>query len=245
MRVMAFSPHPDDIELLCAGTLLKYKAKGHEVALVLVTDGSAGSTTRPPEEIAAIRLEEARASAAILGAGLEAMGYVDEFLYDTPNVRKHFIDVIRAFRPDVVLCPDKDHDYIPDHTRTGQLVWDVHKMVTVPNIVTEHAPTEQLYEIWYYDTVAGIGFVPEFYVDIADYFEQKCAMLRCHKSQNEWLKDQYGFDATYYAETQSRFRGFQTSCAFAEAFRPARVYPQHVHGDGLLPGGFPREVSGK
>ena len=35
-------------------------------------------------------------------------------------------ELIREFKPDLVLCPDKDRDYHPDHTRTGQIVWDTH-----------------------------------------------------------------------------------------------------------------------
>ena len=35
MRVMAFGAHPDD-ELLCAGTLAKYKDQGHEIAMFIV-----------------------------------------------------------------------------------------------------------------------------------------------------------------------------------------------------------------
>jgi LmbE family N-acetylglucosaminyl deacetylase len=238
MRIMAFSPHPDDVEIFCSGTLAKYKAHGHDVGVVLVTNGNVGSPTLPPAEIAAIRVEESRAAAAILGAEFFFMGYDDEFLYDSPDVRRHFIDVIRAFRPDIVLCPDKDNDYIPDHTRTGQLVWDTHKMITVPNIRTEHVPTEKIHEIWYYDTLAGINFTPEFYVDITDHWETKLNVVRCHKSQDEWLVNQYGTPTVYYVETQNRFRGFQTGCTFAEAFRRAHMFPQAVQKDGLLPSAY-------
>lgn len=235
MRVMAFSPHPDDIELFCAGTLAKYKAQGHDVAITLVTNGNVGSPTLPPDEIARIRVQEARNAAAIVNADFHFLGYDDEFLYDSPDVRRAFIDVIRAFRPDLILCPDKDNDYIPDHTRTGQLVWDVHKMVTVPNIPTEHAPAEHTYELWYYDTGAGIGFTPEVYVDITDHWDTKAAMIEAHESQAAWLKDQYDVPATYYAETLSRFRGFQSGCDYAEAFRKARMFPQAVSRDALIP----------
>ena len=60
MKVMAFEAHPDDIEHFCAGTLAKYKAAGHDVAIVCVTNGEVGSPTLPREEIAAVRKEEAQ-----------------------------------------------------------------------------------------------------------------------------------------------------------------------------------------
>ncbi|HPO16233.1 MAG TPA: PIG-L family deacetylase [Candidatus Hydrogenedentes bacterium] len=235
MRVMAFGAHPDDVEILCAGTLAKYANQGHAVAIAVATNGEVGSPTLSKEEIAAIREQEARKAAAIINADFYWLGYPDEFLYDTPEVRRHFIDVIRQFRPDIILCPDKDNDYHPDHQRTGQIVWETHVMTPVPNIVTAHPPCEKIHEIWFYDTIAGINFTPEIYVDITETWETKMAMLSCHKSQADWLMAQYGMLPNYFAETQSRFRGYQTGCTFAEAFRKAHVYPSTVAKDGLLP----------
>jgi len=237
MRIMAFSPHPDDVEILCAGTLAKYAAQGHEVAIVYVTNGNVGSPSLGREEIAAIREEEARASAALIAATCIWMGYDDEFLYDAPEVRRHFIDVQRAFRPDIVLAPDKDNDYHCDHVRTGHILWDTRIMTTVPNIETEHPPCERHSDLWFYDTIAGIGFNPEFYVDITTEWETKRRMIACHASQNDWLTDQYGLTAVYYGETQSRFRGFQSGCTFAECFRRPPMMPHSIARAGLLPAG--------
>lgn len=85
-----------------------------------MTRGDVGFPTLSRDQIAAVREKEARASAAILDASFFWLGYDDEFLYDTPEVRRHVIDVLRQFAPDIVLCPDKDRDYHTDHCRTGQ-----------------------------------------------------------------------------------------------------------------------------
>ena len=138
MRIMAFGAHPDDMELCCAGTLAKYKAAGAQVAMVVVTNGQVGSATLPKDQIAALRQREARNSAAVIGAEFFWLGYPDEFLFNTPEVRLNMIDTIRRFGPDIILAPDKDVDYHPDHTTTGQLIWDTHVMVTVPNIETPY-----------------------------------------------------------------------------------------------------------
>lgn len=238
MKVMCFSPHPDDAEIMCGGTLAKYKAQGHEVAIATLTRGDVGSPTLSRDEIAAVREQEARNAAAVIGAELFWMGYDDEFLYDSPEVRRHVIDVLRQFQPHVVLCPDKDQDYHPDHTRTGQLVWDTHVMAAVRLIETEHPPCEHIHEIWYYDTPGGIGFEPEHYVDISDYWDSKVKMAESHKSQDDWLKSLYGHSVIYLAERQSKFRGYQCGCAHAEAFKKARMMPQRVRKDALLPSGF-------
>lgn len=235
MRIMCFSPHPDDSEIFCGGTLAKYKAQGHDVAVVVMTRGDVGSPTLTREEIAAVRENEARAAAAIIGAEFFWLGYDDEFLYDTPDVRRHVIDVLREFKPDLVLCPDKDRDYHPDHTRTGQIVWDTHVMAAVRLIPTAHPALGHIHEIWYYDTANGIGFEPEAYVDITEHWETKVKMAECHKSQNDWLQHLYGYPVTCLLDIQSRFRGQQCGCRYAEAFRKARMTPMAVSCDGLLP----------
>lgn len=56
-------------------------------------------------------------------------------------------------------------------------------MVTVPNIKTEAAPCASIPEVYYFDTLAGIDFVPQFYVDISETFALEKQMLACHKSQ--------------------------------------------------------------
>lgn len=237
MKVIAFSPHPDDVEILCSGTLAKYASQGHDVAIAYVTNGNVGSPTLSLAETAATREREARASCAVIGAKCFWMGYDDEFLYDAPEVRRHFIDVLREFQPDLVLGPDKDHDYHTDHIRTGHILWDTQIMTTVPNIATAHGPCGHHAELWFFDTIAGLNFLPEFYVDITDHWETKKRMIESHASQNDWLMDQYGLTAVYYGETQSRFRGFQTGCPFAEAFRRPQMMPQSVAKNALLPCG--------
>jgi LmbE family N-acetylglucosaminyl deacetylase len=235
MKIMAFGAHPDDVEFLCAGTLAKYAAQGHDVAIVVMTRGDVGSPTLSRDQIAVVREKEARASADIIGAAFFWLGYDDEFLYDTPDVRRNVIDVLRQFEPDLVLCPDKDKDYHPDHRRTGQIVWDTHVMGPVRLIETATPACKRIHDIWYYDTVAAIDFHPEVWVDVTDTWATKARMLGCHESQNAWMKHIFGVTLVDNAEAQSRLRGFQAGCRYAECFRRDHVFPRTVPKDALLP----------
>ncbi|HLV81967.1 MAG TPA: PIG-L family deacetylase, partial [Chthonomonadaceae bacterium] len=68
-RVLALLPHPDDCEILCAGTLLRLKEEaGYEIHVATMTAGDMGSPNLPRPQIAAIRREEARKGAETLGA---------------------------------------------------------------------------------------------------------------------------------------------------------------------------------
>src|ERR1041385_5002720 len=70
MNILAIGAHPDDIEILCAGTLALYAQARHNVTMAVFTDGSMGDLHIPPPKLARIRQEEQRAAADIIGARL-------------------------------------------------------------------------------------------------------------------------------------------------------------------------------
>ena len=234
MKVLAVGAHPDDIELLCAGTLAKYQRHGHEVALAIATNGEVGSSTHSKSEIAKIRRAEAEASAAVLSAEFHWLGYPDEFLFNDASTRLRFIDLVRQVRPDLIICHDPENDYHPDHVTSGRIIWDTHVMVTVPNIKTDHPPCAKIPEIIYMDTIGGVNFIPNRYVDISADIDRKRAMLACHKSQEQWMIDMYGVPTVAMMDNFSRMRGFQCGCAFAEGFRVPPLWPRSVDPEGLL-----------
>jgi len=235
MNVLAICAHPDDAELLCGGTLAKYAQRGDKVTIAVVTNGEVGSPTLPKEEIAEIRRLEAIAAAEVIGAELLWLGFRDEFLFDTEETRLSFIEAMRASQADVVLTHWPDDLYNPDHTITGQVANDVAIMTTVPNIVTASAPLPKIPIVYFMDSVAGLGFQPDEYVDISNTFELKKEMLSKHVSQvGDWLKDQYGSNAMEMIEVISRFRGIQTGVRYAEGFIRAKAYPRNITGS-LLP----------
>ncbi len=225
MRVLAVGAHPDDLELLCGGTLAKYARRGDEVTLAVATNGEVGSPNLPQEEIAEIRHREAAAAAAVIGAKFIWMNYPDEFLFSNEQTRLAFLNVVRKARPDVILT-HAPVDYHPDHRTTGQILWDIRVMTTVPNIRTEEPPCATIPEVYYFDTIAGISFVPEFYVDISETFELKKQMLACHKSQSTWLQDQYQMDYLQFVEYTGRYRGLQCGARFAECFQLSPTWPK-------------------
>lgn len=233
MRVLAVGAHPDDLEILCAGTLAKYAARGDQVIMAVATNGEVGSTTLPKEEIAAIRRREAQASANLIGAEFIWMGYPDEFLFSTLETRLDFLNLVRKARPDVILA-HAPVDYHPDHRTSGQILWDIRVMTTVPNIVTEAPPCDRIPEIYYFDTLAGIDFVPQYYVDISETFEMKKAMLACHRSQSAWLENQYDMNYMQFIEYTCRYRGVQCGVKYAECFQVSPTWPK-LHKPPLLP----------
>ena len=232
MRVLAVGAHPDDLELLCAGTLAKYVQQGHQVSMAVALNGDAGSMTLAKEEISAVRKAEAEAAASLIGADFIWMGYPDGFLFSREDTRLAFINLMRRARPDVVIT-HAPTDYHPDHRTTGGICWDTRIMTTIPNIKTEYPVCEKIPEVFYMDTVAGINFQPEHYVDISDSMEVKRQMLACHKSQAGWMRAQYGTDFGFM-ECVARFRGLQCGAQYAECFQTSPTWPRW-YKPSLLP----------
>ena len=222
MNILAVGAHPDDIEICCAGTLAKYAAQGHKVFICTATNGNIGSATLPKEDIGAIRKQEAANSAAIIGAEYLCLDYDDEFLYDSPEVRVKFINMVRHCKPDVILT-HYPHDYNPDHERTGKIMRDLQVMYPIAKIETEEEPFDKLPAVYFFEPAYGMNFIPTDYVDITDYFETKQKMFLCHESQKQWMADNYkglSVDETFVESLSiyGKFRGLQCGVKYAEGF---------------------------
>lgn len=220
MNVLFVGAHPDDIEAFAGGTAALYARRGDKVFFCVATNGNVGSSTLSPREIAALRHEEASRGAEIIGAQLIWLDFDDEFLIDSRESRLRFIEAFRIANPDVVICHWRE-DYNPDHSISGIIVDECVHMLTVPNIVTASLPGNKIPHVYYMDTIAGVNFVPELYVDITSVFETKVKMLGQHESQNSWMKDIFGYDMKSFLEIPARYRGLQAKCPMAEAFRPS------------------------
>jgi len=237
MNVMFVGAHPDDIETFCGGTALRYAERGDSLFFCVATNGNVGSSTIPPDEIAEIRKNEAMNAAKKAGAELIWLNFDDEFLFDNRETRLAFIDAFRIAAPEVVFCHWRD-DYNPDHSTSGTIVDECIHMASVPNIVTEHEPVTGIPHVYFMDTIAGVNFEPEMYVDISETFSRKIELVACHKSQNVWMKDLFGYEMDAFLEIPAKFRGLQAGVRMAEAFRPSfrwgRTFTEHYLPDGLV-----------
>ncbi len=218
-RVLAVGAHPDDLEILCAGTLAKFAQAGVQVVMAVATDGSGGHMIIPPDELAQIRKAEAEKAAAVIGAEFIWVGYTDEMIFEDIATRLRFVDVVRAARPDLILTHAPD-DYHPDHRVVSRLVFDASFLSGVPHVKTQLPAHPDVQALYYFDVLTGINFVPTEYVDITDTFETKRAMLACHDSQMTWLKEHHHTDLMDFMTVMSRARGLQCGVTHAEGFRP-------------------------
>lgn len=230
LTVLCTSAHPDDIEIQCAGTLIRYIKEGHKVYMAIACTGNVGSKLHTGPEIEAIRAVEAQNAADVIGAELIMMGFKDgEVWQDNPSWKK-FVDLIRRTNPDVIITHDKE-DYVHDHSNVGELTYRAAIWASVANIPdTEYPPIDHIPTVFYFETLGTHRIAPpDQYVDITDEFDQKVEAFKQHKSQHgDFLEKQFGVsDFFEYMEILNKMRGFQCGCKYAESFRIVQTWPNH------------------
>ena len=222
-RVLAVVAHPDDAELLCAGTLARAKEDGAAIGICVLCRGDKGHPARTVPNLAAVRRREMTASARLLGAKLFRGGFSDGTLQDTQAQRRALIEVYRQFKPTLVLAHAPE-DYHPDHRAASALAEAASWFCASRGHKTRSPALPAPPQLWWMDTLAMNGFTPGFYVDISEYLELKTRMLGCHKSQLRRGADADFSPLGELLRLQSQTRGSQAGVRAAEAFRICHAY---------------------
>jgi N-acetylglucosamine malate deacetylase 1 len=199
-RVLALAPHPDDMEIGCAGTLAAYAARGAETYLFVATAGEVGGE-------AAARMREQEESARLLGVRRVFWGgFPDTHLPDHANaLLARLEETMREVRPDLVLV-NHCRDTHQDHRTLGE----------VANSVTRYVPNVLAYE-----TPSSEEFQPTAFMDIHDTLSVKLKALEAHTSQVE--QTHVHLSIIEIALATAHFRGVQGKLSCAEAFMPIRM----------------------
>ncbi|HOC03673.1 MAG TPA: PIG-L family deacetylase [bacterium] len=223
MNILTISAHPDDVELNCAGTLVKFKNAGHSISMAILCNGDKGHFEIKSKELAEIRKKEAEESAKILGAQIFVGLFPDLGLHINKESVDKVVDVIRQVDPDIIITHSPD-DYMVDHVNTGRVAIDASFCATLPNYETKIKKYTKLVPIFFMDISSGVNFQPTEYVDITEEMPIKERMLRCHQSQYTWLKEHDGIDYVEFMKELSKIRGTQCGVKYAEGFRQHLVW---------------------
>jgi LmbE family N-acetylglucosaminyl deacetylase len=143
-RALAIGAHPDDIEFGCGATLAKWTGAGCEAHMLVLTDGSKGTWDAHAdlEALVALRIEEQRAAASVLGAAsVQFLGAVDGELTEDRTIRARVCEIVRRTKPDVVFTHDPWRQYRlhPDHRHAGFVVIDALVAARDPHFFPEQA----------------------------------------------------------------------------------------------------------
>lgn len=233
-RILAVVAHPDDAELLCAGTLARAAADGAAIAICALCQGDKGQTTPRTENLVAVRQDELHQSAAIIGALVMSGGFPDSGLFDAPESREWLCAVMREFRPTLVLA-HHPNDYHADHRAASALAdaatWMSASVGYRGNESDSPSAHSRIADalarppaLWWMDTIGMHGSTPTLLIDISDFTGIKRAMLECHMTQLARATDTGFAPLVELMELQMSTRGMQGGVAAAEAFTPHAAF---------------------
>lgn len=208
--VLAFFPHPDD-EITVAGTVLSMRKQGHDVHLVCLSRGEAGTSEGhyTPEKLAEIRSKELQKSAEILGfSSLHLLDYPDGGLerIGLDSLQGVAMEWIQGLHPDILLSYDSRVGLYghSDHQLTGlameslflehygnpgfspEFLFQVTlspKQIRVAKRVSEGF--RRNYPVY---PEAGLPF-PDFSIATQSHFDKVLQAMQAHESQQKVLRD--------------------------------------------------------
>lgn len=222
--LLAFGPHPDDVELFTGGTLHRMKALGYRTAIVDLTRGelgTRGTVTR--------REKESLAAAEILGVKIrENLGMPDGNIANTQDSRIEIIKVLRKYRPKVVLAPHHVARH-PDHARASALIREACFLAGLARIDTGQERFMAANVLYYFEHV--FESAPDVVIDVTDSFDEKMKAVRAYKSQfyqpGQRGPETYLSRKEYLEEVEARARFFGSliEVKYGEAFSGRKPVP--------------------
>ena len=222
-RVMVISPHPDDVDFGCSGTIARWNRLGVDITYVICTSGDKGSDQPvAPETLSALREQEQLAAAKIVGVGkVVFLRLKDGELENNREFRRSIVRMLREHRPDIVVSMDPannrfENAYVShsDHRAAALAVFDAiypaaRNRNFFPELLEEGLLPHAVNRLYFFGTAE-----PNTWIDITETIETKIAALRAHKSQvgefedlERWVRERFGQ------------LGKKKGLAYAETFR--------------------------
>ena len=228
---IAIAAHPDDIELMMAGTLLQLKKAGYKIHYMNLSGGDCGSNKYRAADIKKIRLAEAKSAAAILGAHFHPPFCNDlEIIYDVKTL-KRIASIIREVKPNIVLTHSPE-DYMEDHINTCKLAVTASFARAMPNFTTIPAQPVNTYDCTIYHALPHTlrdnfrrRIIPGAFVNTGTVYETKLKALKEHKSQQSWLDISQKMNSYLQAMEDISLRVGEMS----KAFKHAEGWRRHLH----------------
>jgi N-acetylglucosamine malate deacetylase 1 len=215
--ILAFGPHPDDVELGMGGTLARHNAAGRTTAVIDLTRGEMGSNGTP-----AVRIAEGEEAARMLGCAWRSnLALPDRGLdYRDPEQLRKAVNAIRAVRPTVVAI-NWGVDRHPDHGAACRLMEEAVFTAGLRRYETEYEACRPARVIYYFINDEA---EPSFYVDITPFQAKKTESVFAHRSQFSAAED--GVETRlnragglpYLVESRDRLFGAKVGVQYAEGF---------------------------
>ena len=215
MNVLVVAAHPDDEVLGCGGTLARHRDRGDKIAWLIVTrvTTEAGFT----EQRVASRAEEIKTIAQRLGgARVFQLDYPTMSLHSgsLPALVPDVSRVFNEFQPECVYVMNRS-DAHTDHGICFRAVASCTKSFRYP-FLKRVLMYECLSETEFALPLPENVFLPNYYVDISAYLEEKCSLMEVYASE----LGEHPFPRSLdNIKALAHLRGAVAGVAYAEAFQ--------------------------
>ena len=177
LDVLGIFSHPDDAELMMAGTLIKLKALGHRVGVADMTRGEMGTRGTPE-----IRAQEALDSARVIGLDVRVnLELPDGRLMLNEESRQAVVRAIRQYQPKILFTSHWDDPH-PDHAATARIVREAARLATMRNYDRETGQQSIKMPALAHAVYSRL-VLPSFIVDVSEFAARKMEAIRAYASQ--------------------------------------------------------------
>ena len=209
-KVLCIAVHPDDETLGCGGTLLKHKASGDEIHWTICTQSD------PSSEFYATREEQIKAVSSLYEFNstnkLELQTTrVDE--YSMSELVSKISKVINEIKPDTIYLPFNS-DVHSDHRKIFEAAYSCTKSFRYPFIKNIYM-METLSETEFSPSLKEQSFIPNSFVDISEFLEQKLKIMEVYKSE---LQEHPFPRSLENIKALATYRGATCNSQYAESF---------------------------
>jgi LmbE family N-acetylglucosaminyl deacetylase len=219
-RAVAVVAHPDDLEYGAAAAVARWTRQGKQVAYLLATKGEAGIAGMPPAEVAPLRMEEERRSAAVVGVTVvEFLDHSDGLVEYGVALRRDLAAAFRRLQPEMIFTMSFDLTWgeegpvnHADHRAVGLAVLDACRDAANEWVFPEAGPPCTGIRDAYVATVAN----PTHFVDVTATIDAGIASLREHRAYIEGLGRE--FDPDEFLRNIAGYAGLGAGCEYAVAF---------------------------
>lgn len=175
LDLLAIAAHPDDVELICGGTLIKSAQQGYKTGVLDLTAGEMGTRGTPET-----RAKESALATKLLGLSWRGvLGIPDSDVQASRENKLKVAKVIRALRPRTVILPYWEARH-PDHYHASTLGYEgcfLAGLKQLPIPGEPHRPHKILY------ATAFAEIRPSMVVDITAQYERRHKAILAYQSQ--------------------------------------------------------------
>lgn len=198
--ILVVMAHPDDMDVMCGGTIARLCADGKKVISVKVTTGNRGSrdSTITPDELAKKRAQEDANAMHVLGVHQSVtLGLDDGAVTNSTQVIEKIAYQIRKHQPDLIITTNPEQVLIHRGPGQNHVNHRDHRNVAVSTVDAaypfsrDHAFFTQQFddpaikpstcsEMLFVDSWDGID---EVSINIEGFTDKKRQAIECHESQ--------------------------------------------------------------